>query len=351
MRNRQWIPVLISALVGSLCSANDSYEIKVYPCPRSDAPITVDGKLDESAWKKAPLVGGFTQYNKPVMVKPQTFFRVLYTDTHLVFGVTCDEPLMKKLVPVAQARDAHAVFSTEAVELFVDPKHDHGNYYQFAVNAAASMYDSFKTEPTWSGDIEAKTTLQKDHWTLEFAIPWKDLRVQPKPGMVLGINLCRDRLLGNSKLWCNWSQTKANFHDPERFGHLVLSPKPAQIGSLGEELRKGGRTGPIVIYSAEGSSQSSYRALADASLKKLDGLLTELRATQKREANARAQEELGKLIAKYESELKPLRKALAGKEALDAAEWTRLDLRANQIMKELDDSIWQARLNALLSEI
>ena len=40
----------------------------------------------------------------------------------------------------------------------------------------------------------------------------------------MGINVCRDRYLGADRQWTNWSQTAANFHDPERFGHLVLSP-------------------------------------------------------------------------------------------------------------------------------
>lgn len=347
------LSVLLPTLLGSAqtASATDEYEIKIYPCPRANAPLTIDGKLDEDAWQDAPLVGGFTLYNKPELVQPQTYFRVLHTDEHLIFGFLCEEPMMRKLVPIPQARDARAVFRGEAIELFVDPKHEHANYFQFAADASASIYDSRGQDPIWNADVRAATQLLKDHWTLEVAIPWKDLGITPTRGALLGFNICRDRLIDNAKLWCNWSQTKSNFHDPIRFGHLVLAPTPEDMGKLGSEFRKGDRRGPIMIYGKTGMSQTSYRALAATSLTRLEEFLADLAKTRDSEAHAPTREELAKLLAKYQAEAKPFRESLAAKVELDARQWTSMDLRMSQIAAELATAIWTARLTALLESL
>ena len=351
MRAPFFAALMLGLLTAAVCVADDDFEIRVYPAPRAEGPITVDGALDEPCWEQAPLVGGFTRHDRPELVDVQAFFRVLYDDRKLYFGVTCDEPLMDKMIPVAQARDAHAVFGGESIEFFVDPNHDHSDYYQFAVNSAASMYDSHKTDPNWNADIVAGVTLGEDGWTLEFAIPWEDLGVTPARGTVIGFNLCRNRQIGNSRQWSNWSQTKANFHDPERFGHLVLSPTPEQIGRLGEEFRKGGRRGPIVVFSKEGFAQTSYRALAAEALASLGGAVDTLEAAMRSEDHGPTRRELRRLVRSYRADVAPLAAAIADERHLDAAEWTRMDLRINELARELDDAVWKARLAAMLADI
>ncbi len=343
--------VVLLVVAGAVCHAEDDYDIKVYPCVRTSAPIAVDGVLDEPSWRQAPLVGGFTYYNKPELVGVQTFLRVVYDARYLYFGVTCDEPCMSKLTPVAQARDAHEVFRGETIEIFVDPRHDHSNYYQFAANAAGSIYDSRGTEPTWSAAAVAATKLGTDGWVLEFAIPWKDLGVAPAPGMVVGFNVCRDRVLVEEREWSNWAQTKANFHDPERFAHLVLSPTAQQLGAMGDQFRMGGRAGAVVIYSKRGFSQTTYRALAKQSIGKLEAMLTELARARDQETDAATRAELDKRLRAYREEIGPFQASIAGRTPLDAAQWTRTDLRIHRLMRELETAIWSARLSALLNGI
>jgi len=345
------LPLLLCAALAGVSQAEDDYEIKVYPCAKAYEALSIDGLLTEPSWARAPLVSGFTFYNSPQLVDVQTSLRVVYSDTLLCFGVTCDEPLMDKVITVAQARDSAEVFHGEAIEVFVDPRHSHADYYQFGINAAGSVYDSAKTEASWSADVLAATTLDKDRWTLDVAIPWKDLGVEPRPGLVVGFNVCRDRLVGNSRQWTNWAQTKANFHDPERFAHLVLSPTARMLSGMGEEFRKGERLGPIVIYKQGGFSQTTYRGLAKDALGKLQVLLDELERTRDGEADEAAKQEIGKLIAKYRAEVDGFQERIDGAERVDAGEWTRLELRITQLTRELGEVIWQARLTALLSSI
>ncbi|MBM4039817.1 MAG: hypothetical protein FJ290_15025 [Planctomycetes bacterium] len=65
---------LVALFMTAHCSA-DEYPIKVYPCPRLEAAPAIDGQLDDPCWAKAPLVSGFTLYNKPKLMDVQTSFR------------------------------------------------------------------------------------------------------------------------------------------------------------------------------------------------------------------------------------------------------------------------------------
>ena len=344
----------LAVLLGAVCAYaadGDTYEIKVYPAARAaDTPV-IDGNLGDAAWEKAPSVDEFTLYNKPEPVEVQTHLRVLYTDSDLLLGIRFDEPNMEMLTPVGQPRDSMGVFHGEAVEIFVDPNHDQQTYYQIAVNAAGSIYDSVKTDPTWSADVRAGVRLLNDAWTLEVAIPWADLEVEPDRGTLIGLNVCRDRYLGANKTWSNWSQTAANFHDPERFGHVVLSPSASRIGELNEELHRGGRAGPAVIYGPDAFVRAANRAIAMQAINEAEKLLARLDETRAQEADAGAREELGERIGGYRDELADFEATATGEETVTPQRWREINHRIAQMRYELKTVIWEARLSALISEI
>jgi Carbohydrate family 9 binding domain-like len=342
---------LLALAVGA-AGAEDSYDIKVYPCPTAAQAIVVDGALDEPAWEAAPLVTGFTWYNKPDLLPVQTFFRVLHDAKALYFGVVCDEPNLGTLAPVRQARDTHAVFDGETIEVFIDPRHD-GNYYQFAVSAAGSMWDSRASDTSWNAEVTATTRLDPaaKQWSLEFRVPWEALGVRPTPGTVVGFNVCRDRYLGSDREWGNWSQTQANFHDPDRFAHLVLAATPEQLAQLAPEFRRGERRGRLVIYSSEGFANTSYLTLARASLTKLADELSALERVAGEQADPATRSELGTRLRAYREETAPFREQAAAGAGMDAAAWMRIDLRVQQLSADLGQVLWEARLAALLSGI
>lgn len=345
------LTALFAVNLTSCARAQDAWDIKVYPAPRAQGTIRVDGELAEAAWAAAPLVSGFTQYDKPTLMEVQTSFRVLYDDNSLYLGITCDEPRMDKLVPLAHSRDAKEIFGSEAVEVFVDPTHDHSHYFQFGINAAGSLFDGRGNDPYWNSKAVAKTTLDETSWTLELAIPWEDLGVQPRQGRVIGFNVDRDRNLLNAREWSNWAQQNANFHDPERFAHLVLSPSAEELGRLGPELRKGDRRGALLVYGQEGFSQGSYRVLAEEALAKLAGYVNEFVRLSTQETDALTRKELETRAAQYQADLAQLTEAVRGPKALDAAAWVKTNLRISQLIHNMELNIWDARLAALLAGI
>lgn len=345
------ISLLLVALAVPVLAA-DSLPINVYPCPKVGGPqppaLQLDGTLDDAAWQQAPLVSGFTYFGKDTLVPVQTSFRLLWDEQFLYLGVHCDEPEMAKLSPIKYAHDEHAIFGNEAIEFFIDPNHTHDAYYQLAFNVTGSLYDGEREATVWNSDSQVRTFLGDQFWSVEIAVPWGPMKGRPAPGKVVGFNICRDRNIGD-KTWSNWARVQGGFHDPERFAHLVLSGTPEMIGKLSSEFRKGGRTGPIVVYSSAGFAETSYVKLAEAAFAEVQKLLGNLDQTRREEQDAAAAEEIGRRLADYAAKVADLQRQSQGK--LDAATWTRLDLSLQQIVGELNHIVWEARLTALLNGI
>jgi hypothetical protein len=330
-------------------AADEAFDINVYTAPRLEG-AKVDGRLDEPAWQLAPLAGGFRLYGTDTACEPPTFFRVAFDADFLYLGVNCDEPEMKQFAPEAQARDAHAVFHGETIELFIDPAHSHTTYYQIAVNAAGSIYDSCGEEPAWSAAVQAAASTSPTGWSLEIAVPWKDLGVTPRAGHLLGLNVCRDRYIGNRQ-WSNWARVTTGFHDPIRFGHVILEGTPAAISDLGSELRKGDRSGAITLFTRAGLAETTYRALAEAGLKSLQEQLAALTRQAEQEPSPACKAELTALVQARQAEGLQLAERLAGQASLDARQWHELDRQLGTARQTLAQAVWTARLNALLGDL
>ena len=244
--------------------AAEAPPVLVYPCERVAAPPVVDGRLDDAAWEKAAPVSGFTYHDRRELAPVQTAFRVVYDAEALYVGVRCEEPLWQKMTPGTPGmRDTHAaVFGGEAIEVFIDPKHNHSDYFQIAANSDGTLFDGKGTDPAWDGRAKAAAGASRRAAGASRSAPLGGLRGAPEPGLVIGLNICRDRNIGPNKLWSTWSPIAANFHDPLRFGHLVLSATPEMIGRLSDEFRKGGHAGPVQVFAAEGFSGTTYLALS-----------------------------------------------------------------------------------------
>lgn len=338
--------LLAASLLPAL--ADDSLPINVYPCPKIDGGLVLDGKLDDAAWKDAPVVSGFTLFGTDKLADPQTSFQLVWDEKNLYLGVRCDEPQMDKLSPVKYAHDEHAVFSNETIEFFIDPNHTHDLYYQLAFNVAGSLYDGEREATVWNSDAQVKTFTGPDFWSVEIAVPWEPLKATPEPGKVIGFNVNRDRNIGD-KQWTTWARVQNGFHDPLRFAHAVLSGTPEMIGKLSAEFRKGGRTGPIVVYSTEGFAQTTYAGLARAAFAEVEKLLADLERERQKEKDPAAATEIKRRLDEYQAKLTALQQQ--NTEKLNAVDWTHLDLELQGIATSLSKIVWEARLTALLGGI
>ena len=195
-RSRAWLSTLVrvfrarplwllAALAGSPAGAapEPAGPMKAAVAARLEGTITVDGRLDEPAWQKAPLHTGFEmplgQANrKPIPEDAQTSFRVLCDDGSLYFGIRCNEPRPADLVSEAARQHDAAMWSDDDVEIFLDPVGDRTEYYQLTINSEGTQADLYYIEggntnkAAWSSVWPAAVLKGPDFWSVEVALPF-----------------------------------------------------------------------------------------------------------------------------------------------------------------------------------
>jgi len=185
------------------------------------APPPVGAGLDAASWQAAGSTDTFFSLGTEVRVADAPLLRVGFDDRCLYLAVTL--PLPSGATPKADARDRDGqVWADDAVEVFVDPTGQHQSEYQFIVNAAGTQTDLKDEGPSWNGEWKAAAMVQSDSWTATLAIPWATLELStPADQAVLGLNVCWDRQTP-AGLPASWAPLSGSFHQPARFGHLVL---------------------------------------------------------------------------------------------------------------------------------
>lgn len=259
--------VLASTLLFSFNStAQPSDPPRKYICYQPDKPITIDGKLNESAWKKAPWTETFVDIEgakKPLPLQ-KTQAKMLWDKEYLYIAAVMDE----EHIWAYQNKKDQIVFHENDFEVFIDPDGDSENYYELEINALNTNFDLFLPKTYRKGgraqmkwDIEGlKSAVSIDgtineskdkdkRWTLEIAIPFASLKnenvpaIIPENGSVWRINFSRvnwqheideDGKYSRKKNpetrrnlpeynWVWSPQGVINMHVPEHWGFLEFS--------------------------------------------------------------------------------------------------------------------------------
>ena len=111
--------VLILLLLGIPCLAQDASVFKPDSIRRKiqakkiDRSLKIDGHLDESEWRLAPLSPGFIQIEPMQGLQPEhaTQTRILFNRQYLYVGITAFDSLGKKAI---RATDFSRDFSTRS---------------------------------------------------------------------------------------------------------------------------------------------------------------------------------------------------------------------------------------------
>jgi hypothetical protein len=200
--------------------------------------VTVDGKLDEEAWKDAAASGPMKAPASGGKMLPVTSFRLMWDDENLYVGYDAPDDHLH----CTHTKRDEPIYEQDAVEVFLDPDGDGKNYYEFQVCPAGTIFDSFlpayrKNQNEWNAGLQAKVVIDgtlnnKDDvdkgFTAEFAIPFKDLEnapsSPPKVGDSWKANFFRlDDAKGGKKAWA-WSPPMNNdFHNLKKFGVIEFA--------------------------------------------------------------------------------------------------------------------------------
>lgn len=154
----------------------------------------IDGVLDDPVWQQAPVFTGFVQ-REPEEGQPaseQTTVQLAYDDETLYVGIMAYDSTPEGIVSRLVRRDQWA--EADWVQVSLDTHHDHQTGYAFSVYAGGSIYDSVIRDYGWDNDAwngvwESAHTIGPEGWSVEFAIPFHNLRFSS--GGNWGINIAR----------------------------------------------------------------------------------------------------------------------------------------------------------------
>jgi hypothetical protein len=169
------------------------------------API-IDGKLDDAAWKKAPVATGFTQLEQhpgQPSVQP-TFVRVIYDDDALYIGAFMKEVARDSVLHQYSQRDSWD--NTDIFCVGLDTYNDNINAFLFVVTAAGVQGDvrasALGEDASWNAVWESRAIVSDSGWTAEMRIPYSALRFSKEKVQTWGVNFMRQiRRLREESWW------------------------------------------------------------------------------------------------------------------------------------------------------
>jgi len=203
--------------------------------------ITVDGKLDEAAWKDAAEVRLRSADGKADAGR-RTTVRIAHDGKCLYLAFTCEDP---DIWTAHRGRDSH-MWTEDVVECFIDVDPGDPRYVELEVNPRGDLFDGIffahrrDVLMAWNPDIRVAVSVDgtvdargdRDRsWTAEMAIPAGDLTPSPgvgrpgaeiRPGASWGINFYRNENSGKSSELQAWAPVVNDFHAAELFGRIVF---------------------------------------------------------------------------------------------------------------------------------
>jgi hypothetical protein len=191
-------------------------------CTLVDSAPIIDGKGDDAVWAKAPEASNFLNLARGVRAANQTAVKMICDGKRLYALLTCTELKYGELKAYATERDDQC-WEDDAIELFLDTRHDQTTYKHIIVNCLGTIQDSDTRDGLWNGDITTATVRGKGVWTVEVSIGLESLGgLAPKDGVTWGANVCRDRQPQPMEV-SSWAFVGNTFHNPKGFGTLVFA--------------------------------------------------------------------------------------------------------------------------------
>jgi hypothetical protein len=165
--------------------------------------ISMDGRLDEEAWSRAPHFSGFIQ-GTPVQGIPaeeDTEVRVIFSDDAIYVGARMYESNPSGIVKRLVRRDQEGTYDYLSISL--DPNRDRRTGYYFRVTAANVQVDQYyyndgQPDRAWNAVWESAVHHDELGWTAEMRIPLSQIRYESKEDLqTWGINFGRKRMSSN----------------------------------------------------------------------------------------------------------------------------------------------------------
>jgi hypothetical protein len=182
---------------------------------RTLSPIVTDGVLDEGVW----TINRTARKTVTGTTDNTVMFGTLYDADYLYVGVSVTDPDLWN--------DSKDAYDDDSVEVFLDADHSRGSvldihdwHFRKGYNDTAlfeRLNETVGAQHAWSA--------VDGGYTVELAIPWKNLGMTPSAGMTLGFDLAvnDDDNGGTREGQLVWSGIADNYKNTMGYGELTLS--------------------------------------------------------------------------------------------------------------------------------
>lgn len=211
----------------------------------SKSPL-INGKLDDSCWKKAQEYNTYYVFNKldPEPGKLKTSLRILWNEKGIFLGIINYDKNIDKIRKKYTSHDAPGLWRDDCAELYFDPFANSIGFTKITLNPLGSIADMRRIDAAitladWNAcGLEVKTSQNVDSWIIEIFIPWSDLGKAPRAGTVW--KFCHLRFAwGTGRFIGITSSLGGSYTSPDNFGFLYfLDDKRANIKTIANALKK-----------------------------------------------------------------------------------------------------------------
>jgi hypothetical protein len=176
--------------------------------------ITIDGKIDEEAWKSAPIATDFIMYEpdngKHIGENKKTEVKVLYDNTAIYIFATLYDDEPNKISKELTNRDVFGI--SDHFSVSINGYNDGQQDFRFYVSAAGVQMDCLATEGsedyTWDAIWSSEAALTDFGWVVEMKIPYAALRFSKTEKQTWGLNFMREIKRDFQKYTWNYVDTK-----------------------------------------------------------------------------------------------------------------------------------------------
>jgi len=236
---RLFLPLTILLMLLQWCAIAQP----VYDCRRTTQAPTIDGRLNDKAWKEANTIDKLVDIRGGETPQPrqQTTIKMLYDDQFLYVGATLQEDYLRARI----GRHDDIVWQDNDFEVFLNPYCDGKMYYELEVNALGTLLDLLMDRPyseagtcyiSWNCQdlryaVHCDGTLNDSSntdqgWSVEMAIPFVALQKSydhPLRHKVWRMNFSRVEWptdQGPEENWV-WAPTGViDIHRPAKWGYV-----------------------------------------------------------------------------------------------------------------------------------
>lgn len=172
----------------------------------TDSPPNIDGKLDDPTWQAQPDIERLVPVKADgyAVVDTETWLR--HDEEFLYIGVHCEEPLLGDVRREIEERDGN-VWEDDSIEVIFDTNLDKKTYVHFAVNSKGAFYDGRLRNGDWNSKARVATHVGDEDWSVEMAIPLKDLGVKSDELTTWGFQMARHRPRMDVRVSYQWAPT------------------------------------------------------------------------------------------------------------------------------------------------